>query len=81
MVLTAASGACAFGVVGWAGRLGNPWCCCWCCGLGGNPGPGEWLGGCGEGCDAGVEELGGPGLPGPCCPEAEEPAHPDLFSP
>lgn len=34
---SAASGACALGVVGGGGRLGNPcwcapgpWCCCWC---------------------------------------------------
>lgn len=69
---TAASGACAFGVVGGGGLFWKLWCG-WCCGLGGKPGPGpgEWLGGwdgCGDGWLTGAAWLGGPGLPGPCCP-------------
>lgn len=68
-VLTAASGAWAFGVVAGGGRdPGKPWWP-WCCGLGGipGPGPGEWLGGwegCGDGWLTGADEEFD-GLPGP----------------
>lgn len=62
------------------------WCevCCWCWGLGGNPGPGEWLEDCegwGEDWLAGVEFGGGPGLPGPCWPVTGGPNQPLLPSP